>query len=348
LTKFWVAPEYFSIMTLAYDGQTSAQTRPSLWAKLQSWRKKKHDGAVQESDPHELKDCDLHELKDPDRPLVFMHIPKCSGIALVSSLSTSLKPRHVVGGFDRSMFGGFKMYGSLQPGLLQDIHTSPATLPKQADFIAGHFAYSMTRQAYPRAQFITVMREPITRVLSHWLYWRKHTDADLAPWGDWANDVRLARQPFETFLRAPQLACQTDNLILRMLLSPHRQIPNNDFIKPENDGDLIRAAMARLRDFDFVDFVENEDLAASLSKWLGRPMTYERVNETDFMPEDLRGPLHKELTRHVSDIITARTRLDLRIWTAVVARCLPGCDIDAIRLTALMKNVARYGDLMSA
>ena len=281
------------------------------------------------------------------RPVVFMHIPKTSGTAVRSGLAKALAPAIAVGGFDHSLFGSFRDFDSLHESVRCQIYDSPAALPKNADLVAGHIAFSSLREAFPLAQRLTLLREPVSRVLSHWLFWRQHTDKDLAPWGSWADRVRQSRKPLADFLADPLLACQTDNLVLRMLLWPHPLLPLAQFIDPAHDEQLIHEAMARLLAFDFVDVVENGALMQRLQRWLDRPFNHDRYNETSAIPEQFRTPLHHELTPEAHDLLIARSRLDLRLWSEIAARCLPDRDIPRLREQTVLVNVARYGVLMA-
>jgi len=127
------------------------------------------------------------------RPLVFMHVPKTSGMSITRGLATALAPTVAVGGFDYSLFGFSRDFSSLQDDLRCQIYTSPESMPKHANFVAGHISISTLTKAYPTAQRLTVLREPVSRVLSHWLYWRQLTEPELAPWGDWADFVSTRR-----------------------------------------------------------------------------------------------------------------------------------------------------------
>lgn len=276
------------------------------------------------------------------RPLTFMHVPKTSGTSIACGLVKALAPAAVVGGFDYSLFRAFGDLSSLQKDLRCQIYTSPASMPKHADFVAGHISFSTLTKAYPTAQRLTILREPMSRVLSHWLYWRQLTDLELVRWGDWADYVRLARKPLANFLSDPTLACQTDNLILRMLLWPHPLIPMTQFIDPLHDRHLLREATARLEEFDFVDIVENDALVKGLQCWLGRPFSHHRLNETRPIPQQFRSPLHRELTLDAYDLLDARSRLDLCLWSKVAAQRLPDRDAEKLRGRVILANVSRY------
>jgi hypothetical protein len=284
---------------------------------------------------------------DGTRPLAFMHIPKTSGVALMSALAGALNPGMVTNGFDLCLFGSFRDFETMDPAEQRKIHASPASLPPGSTLIAGHFSFSTLRQAFPRAQMTTILREPSSRLLSHWLFWRQLSDPTLTPLGRWADYVRNSREPLARFLAEPAIACQTDNLALRMLLWPHSLIRGDQFIDPIHDEPLFVEAEVRLRMFDFVDILENDQLSEKLEHWLGRALCYERVNETIAIPAECRSPLNLEFTSHAHELLTARSRLDLRLWTSVVKRRLPNCEITTLRERTILSNVARYSVLMA-
>jgi hypothetical protein len=280
-------------------------------------------------------------------PLVFMHVPKTSGASIAHGLATALAPTILVSGFDRSLFDPGRNLTSIDDSIRCHIYTSPTSMPKNADLVAGHFAASTLIDAYPASQRCTVLREPFSRLLSHWLYWRQYADCDLAPWGDWAGLMRLSREPLAGFLSEPALACQIDNVTLRMLLWPHPLIAPTRFIYPVHDSRLLRDALVRLQKFDFVDIVENDTLVDNLRHWLGHPFNYGRVNETSVIPDQFRTSLQHELTPNAHELLYARSRLDLCIWSKVAARRLPHCDVVKLREQTILANVSRYSVLMA-
>jgi hypothetical protein len=292
-------------------------------------------------------DQNPRSLCDLTRPVAFMHVPKTSGMAFGSGLTSALAPSVIVSGFDLCLFDAFEGFDTFDKNIRCLVYESPDGLPKPADLISGHFAYSTLCQAYPDAQHLTLLREPCSRLLSHWLFWRQHTDDELASWGHWGERVKKSRQPLTDFLDNPMLAGQTDNLMLRMLLWPHRLLPAGRFIDPLNDSRLLREAMAHLNAFDFVDIVENRKLQDHLQSWLGRPFSYARINETRPIPLQFRAPLDGELTVKALDLFKHRSRLDFRLWAEIVQRRLPGTDVSALRQQTILANVARYGVLMA-
>jgi hypothetical protein len=284
---------------------------------------------------------------DRTRPLAFMHIPKTSGSAIKSGLTAALAPVSVGSGFDHSCFGSYQDFDSIDPAVRCGIYDSPASLPPHADLVVGHIACSTLLHAYPQAQRLTLLREPFSRLLSHWLFWRQHTDTELAPWGNWANRVRVSRQPLADFLSDPTVACQTDNLTLRMLLWPHPLLPADGFIDPAHDERLVREATARLLAFDFVDIIDNGTFVDRLASWLGQRFHYEQANETQPIPVQFRSPLHRELTVDAVDLLEFRSRLDCHLWSRIAARHIPSQNVSKLRGRTILTNVARYGVLMA-
>jgi hypothetical protein len=281
------------------------------------------------------------------RPLVFMHVPKSAGTALAAGLQAALLPNTVLAGFDASLFGTFSDYSGIAEPIRRLIHLPPAALPGDVQMVAGHFAFSGLRRAYRRGRFMTLLREPVCRLLSLWLFWRQHDDSMLAPWGRWGDHVRLSRQPLARFLRSPLVACQTDNQVLRQLLWPHPLIPDGGFIDPSHDRILVRQARQRLSRFGFVDAIENPGFSQRLEEWLGCPVPTERLNETSAIPDSLRRPLDSELTPEARELLTMRSRLDLELWHGVMQDRMPDTDIAAIRENTRARTLARYAALMA-
>ena len=276
-----------------------------------------------------------------------MHIPKSAGTAFRLGLQGLLRPAAMLDGFDGSMFGGFGDFASMENSVRQHIHVSDAGIPGEAQLVAGHFAYSSLRRAYDSGQFMTLLREPVCRLLSLWLFWRQHDDAMLAPWGGWGDHVRLSRDPLAKFLDEPAIACQTDNMVARMLLWPHPLIPADGFIDPAHDKILLRQARRRLSGFAFADAIESPHLRARLHRWFGRGITSGRVNELSAIPRALRRPLESELTPEAAELLRTRSRLDLELWQELMRASMPEREILQLREDIRIRNVARYGALMN-
>jgi hypothetical protein len=286
---------------------------------------------------------------DPRLRIALLRIPKTAGLSLRLGLLEALAPRNpIFDCHDRAIFGQFEDFETLEPGIRGTICLNGDVLPADADFVTGHISFSTLYASYPRANLLTLLREPVSRTLSHWLYWRSYSEEQMAPWGGYAAYMRRGRDALIQFLSAREIACQMDNLSVRLLLWPHSMIPQNDFIEHRYDDLLVREAVARLRQFSFVDIVENPELEANLETWLGRGFSFKTVNETSRTPEAFRTSLDREFSAEVFDLLEARNRLDLRLWLALARERLTGTDPNAFRLRILMRNVARHTLLAAA
>jgi len=286
---------------------------------------------------------------DRARPLVFMHVPKCSGTSLIKALLTTGMAHSVSSGFDRTLFGDFAAFESFSEQVRNLIYLDENDLPKAVDFVAGHMSFSTLSRSFPAGQLLTVLREPASRLLSLWLYWRSHTDDQLLPWGDeWGDRVRHSRRPLVDFLRTRQVACQTDNQLVRMLLCPHYLIPTDDFIDDRHDTALVQAAAERLSQFSFLDLIENQTLASNLANWLGRAVTIGRLNETRNIPQSFKTSIAYELTDEAWALLDARSRIDLQLWLALAAQRVPQIDARLLRREAIATTISRHSQLMTS
>ena len=245
----------------------------------------------------------------------------------------------VLQGIDRVLFGGFDGFGTLGAEQRAELYDAPAQMPRARTLVCGHFALSTLRAAYPGAQLVTVLREPVSRLLSHWMFWRKQTDEALAGWGGWGDYVRQARRPLGAFIAEPQVAVQTDNMALRMLLWPHPAVPVDGFIDPANDAELLREARRRLDGFALAEIVEGP-VVARIGTWLGRDFTYRRLNETADMPERQRTPLAGQLDAATLALLDERSRLDLALWRGVAIRRDGAAAATSLRRQTILAHVA--------
>ena len=275
------------------------------------------------------------------RPLVFLHIPKTAGIAISYALMVAENPPRVLFGFDRAFFGPFSDFESVPAENRAFIHLSPDTIPRDEKLVRAHMALSTLRAAYQGARFMTVLREPICRLLSHYVFWRGFTEQQDRDWGGWAAYSGLARGRLEDFLADGRIACQIDNVAIRLLLWPHELIPQAGMIDPRHDAALIDQARIRLCGLDFVDAVENPFFDANLSAWLGVPPARVRMNETQPLAPALRTRLDQEFSSRAQSLLAARSRLDLALWQWVLRERAPGVDAAALRLNAVLNGTAR-------
>jgi hypothetical protein len=272
-----------------------------------------------------------------------MHIPKTAGIAVSDALVQAVRPHHVFFGFDRAFFGPFQAFDTVAPATRAFIHMTPATLPPREKLVRAHMSFTTLRAAYPDAQFLTVLREPHCRVLSHFLFWRGFSEAQMQEWGGWAQVMRLAQEGLAGLLADPRAACQIDNVAVRLLLWPHALIPDDGFIAPESDAVLVAEALAALRRFDHVGVQENPQFWPALEAWLGRPFQPTSQNTTLPLPDGWRLDLRAELTPDCQGLLQARTRLDQIVWADWLQQL--GLDATALRHRTRRSTLGRLAKI---
>jgi hypothetical protein len=276
-----------------------------------------------------------------------MHIPKTGGAALIGELRATMASSSMVGGFDLSMFGSQQIIASMGDAARSQIYLAPDAVPSGAELVVAHMSYNTLRQAYPMGQLVTIVREPFSRLLSLWTYWRTRLDSDLDGFGLWGDVVRLARDPLAEFLSSPMAACQTDNVTTRMLLWPHPLISGDAFIDPAHDAMLLEEARARLSTFALVDMAESSDRSA-LRTWFGLPLGHKRANETPSVTPNMRAQLNLELTSHALDRLEASSRLDLALWQSVGRSRMTDGQLEQLRSRMLLVTAARHAALLEA
>ncbi|WP_371345465.1 hypothetical protein [Ancylobacter sp. IITR112] len=279
--------------------------------------------------------------------LVFTHIPKSAGTSLRHALRAALQAERVADGFDRSLYGGFSGFHAFGPEARATTALSLEELPAAPDIVIGHYAASTTRARYPQAPHMTVLREARARALSLWIYWRSVPPAALAGWGGWGRYVARATAPLADFLSDREVAAQTDNVGLRLLLWPHPLIPDSGFIAEKDDAPLLALAKGVLDSFDFVDVIENPRFESRLAGWVGGGLRLERLNESLPVPAELSVPLAQMLTPEAMAALAQRSRLDDVLWRHVARLHLPAERIEAVREAAYAAAIARHALLMA-
>ena len=299
-----------------------------------------------------------HRRLDP--PLGFIHIPKAAGTAIIQRIETNLRPRRSIYRLDQTQFGGFTDFASITPTLRAGIILNPDAIPANADLIAGHLSPNSIRTRHPSAHLVTILRAPALRLLSHWFYWRGYTNEVLALYGDWGSNIATARANLADFLANKQLACVTDNIMLRMLLWPHPLIPSDDFINPTDDAALLAAALSTLADFAFTIIIEAPRAREQLDQFLATTYGVSlwthlhhrlkgpdpiKANRSKIPVVKMRTPLATQLTTTAGPLLEQRTRLDDRLWQSIASRHLTRPAMEHLYHTALLCSVRRYDAL---
>ncbi len=96
----------------------------------------------------------------PDGPTVlFMHIPKTAGIAFREAIVENYREPAVA-----------CMYGTAPGFLVRDLRRLPLEQRRGLRFVIGHFQYGIHHDLPQEALYVTLVREPVARLLSHYAF----------------------------------------------------------------------------------------------------------------------------------------------------------------------------------
>lgn len=286
-----------------------------------------------------------------------MHMPKAGGTGLIREVERSLRPLQSMGGIDRTLTGDFETFDTMDHQLRTSVFRDETEIPQTVDFLAGHLGWGLLRAWNPDARKITVLREPRSRLLSYWFYLGNYSDNVLSLYGDFGKRFALARKSFGEFISMPEIACQTDNLMTRMLVWPHSASQPTEFISPDADGILLAIAFERLHKFDFSGIIEDIQLRARLFLWLKKTYGFNfwahleksinrdykvNSNEASIPQRGLRQPLSTELDEETIRRLELSSRLDKMLWSEVASRALVVEDINAFADQEFSRSVRRF------
>lgn len=270
-----------------------------------------------------------NELFGDARRLGVLHIPKSAGSSVSAALMAALDDRTWSPyDFDPAMFGPLHdepVPQTEMPRVLPD----PARL-RDYDAASGHYALSTMLVGFDPADIVMLLREPRTRLLSHYEYWRglpaNLRDAD----STWSVTAYARELDFDGWLLDPRTAYQSDNVVLRTLLDGNASIPDNDFIDPADLPALTTAALRRAASLGWVDVVERGSaMWNGLSQRISRPLERPELNTTQ-----RRADLPTDVSAVFSDLAVEalhhRTVADRSIWAAAARRR----EVEAVDLLA--------------
>ena len=282
---------------------------------------------------------------DSSKPVAFFHVPKTGGSALDSAFRRAMGNPTTIQGFDLSLFGTYDGFSGWSANQVRRMVFSPDDLDAEARYISGHLSVPTILNKYPDAQLVTLLREPFSRLLSHWVYWRRVCQDDLSGFGTWADRLRLSLRPLYEFISTPSIACQTDNVAVRMLLWPHPLIPDDGFIPPEHDDELVRLALEALDRFSVVGVYEDKNRIAGFESFLGVTLDVHQENETGRIAPGASTKLSNEIDDYTMTLMVDRCRLDVKLWGHWVEKNF--LSPDSLFLVHLLKSVARFSLLLA-
>lgn len=248
-----------------------------------------------------------------------VHIPKSAGSSVSAALEEALADRTwSPWDFDPALFGPLRDE-PVPPTEIPRVLPDPLRL-REFDAASGHFALSTMLTGFDAADLVMLLREPRSRLLSHYEYWRGLPSNLRSEDSTWSVTASARDLDFDAWLHDSRAAYQTDNVVVRTLLDGHSAIPDDDFIAPDDIDALTAQALRAAASIGWVDVVERgpamwDGLAARIGRALDRP----QMNTTE-----RRAELPTNVAAMLSDrAVTAlhhRTTGDRAIWDAAARR----------------------------
>ncbi len=274
--------------------------------------------------------------------IVFVHLPKCAGTATTNAIRRAMSPKSEYIGLSISTFGCFEEFDTISDACRNTIVWNADDLPSGPEFVYGHLQFQFTRKAYPAHRFLLLMREPRSRLVSHWLYWRSNSDEALAPWGTWGEWIKSSRQDFDEFVSDRRAFCQTDNVAARLLLQPHPAIREGQLIDESEFGKIKVSLKEALDSIHFVGFTEDQNLSQKLETFIGQPLKFERDNATTIRSADRNLDVRDQVQRIDPAMFERMTYLDKFVWEYALARSNFSGDIEDFRNRCFDRTLNGY------
>ncbi len=219
-----------------------------------------------------------------DDCLVFVHIPKSAGHTMNSVLRRQYKRSETID------------FNTLEKGL-DGFANVPVDERTRARLVRGHVHYGIHRWLPREARYITVLRDPIQRVLSLYSYVRREPRHPLH------DRLAVSGAGLEEFVETGMDRTQVENGQTRQIAGIQDQDPTPDDLK---------AALSNLRKFVVVGLMEQFDESLILMKrMLGwRTPYYVRQNVGG---GDAAGT--RAVSSHALELIRQRNDLDLALYS---------------------------------
>ena len=247
--------------------------------------------------------------------LAYLHLPKAAGTSIRAALSSYYDADDTVPwSFDRHMFGDFDRL---------DIVDRPVFLGDPTEFrryryMEGHWSLPTILAGFDPEDVACILREPRSRYLSQYTFWRSWGDDQHAVWDPFDASL-YSRRTLGEYASSAEIACISDNLATRLILGPHSLIPTDGPIRPEHIDTVARHACTQLDRIGFVDVIERgEGTYVALEEWFGSPLSRERLNETQ-LDRGERVDLADLMDRTTQALVNDRSAADLQVWHHVFA-----------------------------
>lgn len=218
------------------------------------------------------------------KPVIFLHMPKAAGSTYIDVLA-------------RKQPSGSMVHLQGDSEERQAFINSPQEQRNQVSLLVGHMPYGMDAYLGAPASYITILRDPVDRIVSHYYFILRHENNYLH------EIVAKGGMSLEEFVGS-QVSVELDNLQTR-ILAPEYQAPFGGVGQKE-----LQAALGHLRGCAVVGLQEEPDKTLVLIKrfmgWKTVPLMVKK-NVT------ANRPAKDQIPGRVRDIILETNSLDVAL-----------------------------------
>jgi hypothetical protein len=235
--------------------------------------------------------------------LVFLHVPRTGGTTLHHHLSAHFAPDEIC----PERFSRLNQY-------------SPEQLEKWR-FFSGHFNADEIRRIPGPLFVVTILRNPIERLLSNYYFWKRHRPESIEKRG--LDGPRLVKGGnLADFLRIKQgvVLDSTNNMMARKLAGQVHAWPDGGWRARVGDKgfevtdlQIVHRALGNLISFDVYDDISAlQGIYARIAQVYGmKPLdAIDRLNSRDTTNHDLEAVQLEPITVEIQEMLDQFTRLD--------------------------------------
>ena len=251
-------------------------------------------------------------------PVSFLHFERTGGTTLAAALTDQFHPLQIAGTHGPN--------GLLHPNAALD-EVPPETIAA-SKLVWGHYTLPALRSLGPERRILTLLRDPVARILSLYYFWRSIQSCQLDDVADTRVMVAQERDLLG-FLRSDHqpLRDSIDNVYVRRFAGLYGGATAHDPLEQNPDA-ALRCAIESIDQLAFIGISEHmPESFRGMEKVLGVKLgPSQRLNDAAANPTDhptLFQAIEREpITAEIQAELAHLTRLDAAVYTACVTRLL--------------------------
>jgi len=245
--------------------------------------------------------------KAPELRLVFLHVPKTGGTTLHHHFSAHFVPEEIC------------------PERISGLDRYSEDELRQWRYFSGHFNADEIKRIPKPVFVVTVLRDPIERLLSHYYFWKRHSSDYIEQHGLYPLLVTKRGTLLDYLCSTePTLISNSRNSIaLQMAGAVLGQPEGNQLLKVGgpvewlSNAQLLQQALSNLLSFDVVgDISQLNDIYSTVAQTFGMiPLNDLPSMNTRYEVNDVMEPYVEEpITPEIKGLLEESTRLDMVLY----------------------------------